>query len=73
MLKKGFAFIAIFAVILPAETIILQNGLNGYEGTEDVTIFSDGKAENYSWYNDQNGPYWGAPDDSLLVNCDFCC
>lgn len=73
MLKKVYTFICIPAIILSAETVILQNGLNGYNGTEDVTIFNDGKAENYSWYNDQNGPYWGTPEDSLLVNTEFCC
>lgn len=71
MIRKIFVLFLFLAVFISAETLVLQNGLNGYNGTEDVTIFNDGKAENYSWY--QGGQYFGTPDDELLVNTEFCC
>lgn len=54
-----------------AKTIILQNGLEDYTETEDLTIFSHTYARHYTLHlyegskNDTN--------DTLLVNAEFCC
>jgi len=71
MFKKLFTLVALLTVAISATTLTLQNGLNGYSGTEDVTIFKDVKSENKSWWN--NAQYFGTPDDDMLVNTEFCC
>lgn len=70
MLKKIFLSVVIASFAISATTLILQDGLDSYSGTSDVTIFNDGKAEAYSWYD--NGQK-GKPDDKMLVNTEFCC
>jgi len=70
----NFKQIAVFvslAIGVNATTVTLQQGVAGYQGCEDVTLFSDSKAENYSWYN--NSQYYGAPTDENLIATQFCC
>lgn len=54
-----------------AEKIVLQEGLDGYRGTEDVTIYSSRKSQNYSL--NQYAIKKGKPDDTVLVNTEFAC
>lgn len=72
-MKKVLPFLlaAGLAASVYSETVVLQKGLDSYNGVKDLTIFDDSKAENYSWYN--NGQYYGKPTDGNLVNCAFFC
>ncbi len=70
-MKKVLVFILFFAFFAFSETLVLQDGLDGYSGTDDVTIFSDTKAEAYTWF--VQGGQQGHPDDKLLINTEFCC
>ncbi len=70
MLKLLYSILFCFTLLF-SETLVLQEGENGYDGTQDVTIFNDVKAQAYSWYKEGNQT--GKPDDRLLVNTEFCC
>ncbi len=72
MLRKIIVLFIILAAYLSAETLVFQNGLNGYSGTEDVTIFNSSKSEQYSLYNN-GGDYSGDPDDEIIIPQEFCC
>lgn len=64
-------FVLCFSYVAFAETVTIQNGVAGYSGCKDVTIFNGMKAEQYSWFDDAK--YFGYFDDHELVNCAFTC
>ena len=68
-----FSFAVIVgSTIVSADTIILQNGVDDYEGTKDITLYEDNKCESYSWMGDSNQNL-GTPVDEKLIFTDFCC
>lgn len=71
MLKKTIDIFLFIALCISAETLILQNGLNGYDGTEDISIINNSKAERYSfkWDNDGVSTF----NERTLVVTEFCC
>ena len=70
-IQRVMAGIGVFASLAMGTTITLQQGQSGYSGCQDVSLFSDAKAESYSWYN--NGQSTGTPTDPNLIFTRFTC
>ncbi len=70
--RLKWIFVLLIATSLySTETITLQNGSNGYDGCEDVSIFKDSAvSEFYSFIKTTKK---ASPTDSILINAEFCC
>jgi len=64
---------AFLAATFAAETVTLQQGLNGYSGAQDVSLYRDNaQSEQYSLFYKGSG-YTGSPSDVNLVATQFTC